>query len=208
MKSVHVEREEKRLRQHKKCKASFFSLLAVYPWASLFNRDPACLDCGNKSGVILPGLVGVRLGEGSNSALESIVSPQVATDLGRVAGARMGTGESPATEPAIVDETLGFQTRDIHGQLHISQLANIKVDGVRFRPPKEEITGGLHDMLSTDDPLTMARIGTGAEVTFEGHNHCRAAQKAKGRGSHATVADRHELCLPGQVLLLQQADGV
>src|SRR5256886_6111471 len=145
----------------------FFPLLAVYPRACPFNRYSARLDCGNKSGVILPGLVGVRLGEDSNSALESIASPQVATDLSRVAGARMGTGESPATEPAIVDETLGVQTRDIHGQLHISQLANIKVDGVRFRPPKEEITGGLHDVLSTDDPLTMARIGTGAEVTFE-----------------------------------------
>src|ERR1700730_11112926 len=48
---------------------------------------------------ILPGLVGVRLAEDSNSALESIASPQVATDLSRVAGARMGTGESPATEP-------------------------------------------------------------------------------------------------------------
>src|SRR6266568_2928452 len=272
---------------------SFFSLLAlaVYPRACPFNRYSARLDCGNKSGVILPGLVGVRLGEGSNSALESIASPQVATDLSRVAGARMGTGESPATEPAIVDETLGVQTRDIHGQLHISQLANIKVDGVRFRPPKEEITGGLHDVLSTDDPLTMARIGTGAEVTFEnrslglldleeervaalvspeqgditarahashtddlldninkvihienllpfrcsvdakvtemsiaadldsqtcnrsrgevlGHNHCRAAQKAKGRGGHATVPDRHELRRPGNVLFLQQATGV
>src|SRR5256885_14171057 len=93
------------------------TLLAVYSWACPFNRYPARMDCGNKSGVILPGLVGVRLGEGSNSALESIASPQVATDLSRVAGARMGTGESPATEPAIVDETLGVQTRDIHGQL-------------------------------------------------------------------------------------------
>src|SRR5437667_8601371 len=137
----------------------FFSLLAVYPRASLFNRDPARLDCGNKSGVILPGLVGVRLGEGGNSALESITPPQVATDLGRVARARMGSGESPATEPAIVDETPGVQTRDIHGQLHVSQLANIKVDGIRFRPPKKEITGGLHDALPTDDPLTMAGIG-------------------------------------------------
>src|ERR1700680_340165 len=36
---------------------------------------------------------GVCLGEGSNSALESISSPQVATDLGRVAGACMSTGE-------------------------------------------------------------------------------------------------------------------
>src|SRR2546428_3664160 len=41
-----------------------------------------------------------------------------------------------------------------------------------------------------------------------GHNHCRAAQKAKGRGGHATVADRHELCLPGKILFFQQADGV
>ncbi len=146
---------------------SFFSLLAVYPWASPFNRDSACLDCGNKSGVILPGLVGVRLGEGSKSALESLASPQVATDLSRVAGARMGTGESPATEPTVVDETLGGQTREIHGQLHVSQLANIEVDGVRFRPPKEEITGGLHDALSTDDPASMAGIGTGAKMTFE-----------------------------------------
>src|SRR3989440_4722929 len=143
------------------------TLLAVYPRACPFNRYPARLDCGNKSGVILPGLVGVRLGEGSNSALEAIAFPQVATDLGRVAGARMGTGESPATEPAIVDETLGVQTRDIHGQLHISQLANIKVDGVRFRPPKEEITGGLHDVLPADDPLTMVGIRAGAQVTFE-----------------------------------------
>ena len=53
----------------------FFSLLAVYPRACPFNRYPARLDCGNKSGVILPGLVGVRLGEGSNSALEAIASP-------------------------------------------------------------------------------------------------------------------------------------
>src|SRR3989440_4621345 len=100
------------------------TLLAVYPRACPFNRYPARMDCSNKSGVILPGLVGVRLGEGSNSALESITSPQVATDLSRVAGARMGSGESPATEPAIVDETLGIQTRDIHGQLHVSQLAD------------------------------------------------------------------------------------
>ena len=41
-----------------------------------------------------------------------------------------------------------------------------------------------------------------------GHNHCRAAQKAKGRGGHATVTDRHELRLPGNVLFLQQANGV
>ena len=60
--------------------------LAVYPWASLFNRDSARLDCGNKSGVILPGLVGVLLGEVSNGALEAIASPQVATDLGRIKG--------------------------------------------------------------------------------------------------------------------------
>ena len=79
----------------------------------------------------------------------------------------MGTGEGPTTQPAIVDETLGVQTRDIHGQLHVSQLANIKVDGIRFRPPKEEITGGLHDALPADDPLTMVGIATGAEVTFE-----------------------------------------
>src|SRR2546421_1021583 len=143
------------------------TLLAVYPRASPINRYPARLNCGNKSGVILPGLVGVRLGEGSKSALEAITSPQVATDLGRVAGARMGSGESPATEPAIVDETLGIQTRDIHGQLHVSQLADIQVDGVCFRPPKEEITGSLHDALSTDDPLTMGGIGAGAAVTFE-----------------------------------------
>src|SRR6266571_3701224 len=148
---------------------SFFSLLAlaVYPRACPFNRYSARLDCGNKSGVILPGLVGVRLGEGSNGALEAIASPQVATDLGRITGARMGTGEGPTTQPAIVDETLGVQTRAIHGQLHVSQLANIQVDGIRFRPPKEEITGGLHDALPADDPLTMAGIGTGAEVTFE-----------------------------------------
>src|SRR2546421_10949879 len=100
------------------------TLLAVYPWACPFNRYSPRLDCGNKCGVILPGLVGVRLGEGSNSALEAIASPQVATDLGRVAGARMGSGESPATQPAIVDETPGVQTRDIHGQLHVSQLAD------------------------------------------------------------------------------------
>src|SRR5258706_5959914 len=56
----------------------FFSLLAVYPRACPFNRYSARLDCGNKSGVILPGLVGVRLGEDSNGALEAIVSPQVA----------------------------------------------------------------------------------------------------------------------------------
>src|SRR5438270_4064663 len=143
------------------------TLLAVYPRASPINRYPPRLNCGNKSGVILPGLVGVRLGEGSNGALEAIASPQVATDLGRITRARMGSGESPTTQPAIVDETLGIQTRDIHGQLHVSQLANIQVDGVRFRPSKKEITGGLHDALSTDDPLTMAGIGTGAQVTFE-----------------------------------------
>ena len=40
------------------------------------------------------------------------------------------------------------------------------------------------------------------------HNHCRSAQKAKGRGGHATVTDRHELRLPGNVLFLQQANGV
>src|SRR2546429_2826501 len=116
----------------------FFSLLAVYPRACPFNRYSARLDCGNNSGVILPGLVGVRLSEVSNGALEAIASPQVATDLGRITRARMGTGESPATEPAIVDETLGVQTRDIHGQLHVSQLTNRKVDEIRFRPPKEE----------------------------------------------------------------------
>ena len=60
--------------------------LAVYPWASLFNRDSARLDCGNKSGVILPGLVGIRLREGSKSALESIASPQVTADLSRIKG--------------------------------------------------------------------------------------------------------------------------
>ena len=115
----------------------------------------------------MPGLVGVLLGEVSNGALEAIASPQVATDLGRITRARMGTGEGPTTQPAIVDETLGVQTRDIHGQLHVSQLAHIKADGVRFRPPKEEITGGLHDALPADDPLTMVGIGAGAEVTFE-----------------------------------------
>src|SRR5437868_5592178 len=96
----------------------FFSLLAVYPRACPFNRYSARLDCGNKSGVILPGLVGVLLGEVSNGALEAIASPQVATDLGRITGARMGSGEGPTTQPTIVDETLGVQTRDVHGHLH------------------------------------------------------------------------------------------
>ncbi len=145
----------------------FISLLAVYPWAFPFNRYSARLDCGNKSGMVLHGLVGVCLGEGSNSMLEYIASPQVTTDLSRVAGASMSTGQSPATESTVVDETLWVQTRDIHGQLHVSQLANIEVEGVRLRPPKEEITSSLHDALSTDDPASMAGIGTGAEVTFE-----------------------------------------
>src|SRR5437016_5178850 len=41
-----------------------------------------------------------------------------------------------------------------------------------------------------------------------GHNHRRPTQKAKGRGGHATVADRQQLCLPEKILLLEQADRV
>lgn len=133
----------------------------------LFSRYSALPDCSNKSGVILPGLVGVRLSESSNSLLECITPSQVATDLSRVTRSCVGAGESPATEATVFDETPGVQARDIHRQLHVSQLPNVKVEGVRCRPSKEEIAGGLHDALSTDDPVSMARIATGAEVTFE-----------------------------------------
>src|SRR5260370_35873035 len=49
---------------------SFFSLLAlaVYACACLFNRYSARMDCGNKSGVILRGLVLVRRAKSGNGA--------------------------------------------------------------------------------------------------------------------------------------------
>src|SRR5260370_37247133 len=100
----------------------------------LFNIYSTLPDRSNKSDVILHGLVGVRLGEGCKSLLECITPSQVATDLSRVTRSCVGTGESPATEPAVFDETPGVQAGDIHRQLHVSQLPDVKVEGVRCRP--------------------------------------------------------------------------
>ena len=41
-----------------------------------------------------------------------------------------------------------------------------------MRPTQKEITGSLHDTLTIDDPVCMARISTGAEVTFEDRSLC------------------------------------
>jgi hypothetical protein len=72
------------------------------------------LDSGDEGGMIAFGLVRIGLSEGSKRTIKYITSPQVAADLGRVAGTGMGTSKSPSTEPAILNKALWDQGLEVH----------------------------------------------------------------------------------------------
>src|SRR6266702_7195160 len=87
-----------------------------------------CLEIGDKRSVIAFSLIRVELSKRSNRLIEHVFLAQVSADHGGIARTGMRTRECPPTEFSILVEATLAQGRDVYGQLHISQLANVIVD--------------------------------------------------------------------------------
>ena len=55
----------------------------------------------DEGGVIALVLIGVRLSEGRDRAVERVGGAKVAGDCGRVAGSGMGAGQRPGAQPGV-----------------------------------------------------------------------------------------------------------
>ena len=112
--------------------------------------------------------VGVRLGEVGDRPVERVARPEVGGDRDRVAGPGVGPGERPAADPGVEAEAEGLEGRDVHRALHVPQLAQVVVAATGpARPPQEHVRGGLHELLTDHDALTLVGVGGDLEVGFE-----------------------------------------
>ena len=105
------------------------------------------------------GLVGVGDGEVGDGLVEYVALAQVAADLGRLAGASVGTGQDMAAESAIVAHDGRREDLDYRLDLHVLELADIELPAHGpFGPAEEEVARRLHEALADHDPLAVVGI--------------------------------------------------
>ena len=79
----------------------------------------------------------------------------------------MSSGQDAGAERRVVRETIGIEPLDRNSRFHVPQLADIEIATCELRPPKEWVTGGLHDALAGDYPLSIVREWALAEMRLQ-----------------------------------------
>src|SRR5215216_6445260 len=80
----------------------------------------------------------------------------------------MSSGQHARAECCVVREPVGIKALDRNLGFHIPELADIEVAPTELRPPKERVTGGLHDALSRDHPLSIVWERVLVQMRLEG----------------------------------------
>src|SRR5215472_16707478 len=126
---------------------SRFPLHAGLSWHASFS------DSGKQSRVVAFGLVGIHLGKVGNGLVEDISGAQIAADLCWVTRARVRPRQGRPAELDVGRKPHQVHLLDLDRELHVSQLSPIVMPATEGRPPQEDITVGLHHMLSYHHPL-------------------------------------------------------
>src|SRR5919112_736879 len=79
----------------------------------------------------------------------------------------MSPGQHAGAEGCVARETVRVELLDGNRGFHVPQLADIEITSPELRPPKERVTGGLHDALAGDHPLPIVRKRTLLEMWLE-----------------------------------------
>src|SRR5579864_9371905 len=121
-----------------------------------------------KSCMVFFTLIGVCNRERRNGFVERIALAQVAADQSRLTRAGMCARQSKTAHFGVLDHVGQIEQLDHDFNLHVFELADIKVPAaLSLRPSKKEIAGGLHQQAAPYNPLAMVRINTLPGIRLE-----------------------------------------
>jgi hypothetical protein len=75
-----------------------------------------------------------------------------------VKASRSRSGESGAAQSAVGRQAARCRVVDVGRAFHVAELADVGVEAVGPGPAEEDVTGGLHDSLTDDDPLAVVPV--------------------------------------------------
>src|SRR3954447_12099496 len=133
---------------------------------------PALVNGFDQGPVVMLVLVGVRLGEITDRAVEGVGGSEVGRDGDAVAGPRVRAGERPPADPAVGHQVLRPHRADVERALAVVQLADVDVspaalDAGHPVPPQEGVAGLLHESLTGHHTLALVAERRVVEEPFE-----------------------------------------